>query len=376
MTSSAAQDGGTAPVRLMLAGDVMLGRGVDQILPHPGDPTLREEFIDDARDYVRLAEQANGSIPSPVEHTWPWGEALEALDTAQPDARVLNLETSVTRHAAFAPGKAVHYRMHPANLPSLAVARPDVCTLANNHVLDFGVAGLEETLEVLAASGLATAGAGRDLGTARQPASVPLRAGGRVLVFSLGMASSGIPGSWAATPQRPGVDCYDQPTAEHAEAVADRVAAHRRDDDVVVVSLHWGSNWGYGVDRGQQRFARQLIDGGVDLVHGHSSHHPRPIEIYRGRLILYGCGDLINDYEGIRGHEEYRSDLRLLYLAGLDPSTGRLASLRILAFRARRLRLERATPGDADWLRGTLAGRSRLGDADLQVAADGVLELG
>jgi poly-gamma-glutamate capsule biosynthesis protein CapA/YwtB (metallophosphatase superfamily) len=56
------------------------------------------------------------------------------------------------------------------------------------------------------------------------------------------------------------------------------------------------------VDEDQVRFARRLIDGGVDVIHGHSSHDLRPVEVYRGRLILYGCGDCIDDYEGISGH--------------------------------------------------------------------------
>ncbi|MGY5100921.1 CapA family protein, partial [Streptomyces sp. 900105245] len=147
---------------LFLAGDVMLGRGVDQILAHPADPALREDWVHDARDYVALAEAASGPIPRPVDPAWPWGEALPALDRAAPDVRVLNLETAVTADGDFAPGKGVHYRMNPANLPCLAVARPDVCTLANNHVLDFGTRGLADTLDSLTAAGLRTAGAGPD----------------------------------------------------------------------------------------------------------------------------------------------------------------------------------------------------------------------
>ena len=77
----------------------------------------------------------------------------------------------------------------------------------------------------------------------------------------------------------------------------------------------------------QIRFAHRLIDGGVDLVHGHSSHHPRPIEVYRKKLILYGCGDLVDDYEGIGSHRGYRDDLRLLYLPRLDPVSGELVEL-------------------------------------------------
>lgn len=360
-------------VTLFLAGDVMLGRGVDQILPHPGDPALREGYVHDARDYVALAEAANGPVPRPVAPSWPWGEALPVLERAAPDVRVINLETAVTRDGDFAPGKGVHYRMHPANLPCLAVARPDVCVLANNHVLDFGPPGLAETLDSLAAAGLRSAGAGRDEAEAWRPATVPLRSGGRVLVFSFGMPSSGIPHSWAAGAERSGVALVAAPTEGAAAEFADRLRQSGRPDDIVVASVHWGSNWGYGVSRAEVRFAHALVDAGVSVVHGHSSHHPRPLEVYRDRLVLYGCGDLVDDYEGIGGYERYRDDLRLLYLASLEPGTGRLTGLRMVPLQARRMRLEHASAEDTAWLRATLDRCSRDLGTRVENADDGTL---
>lgn len=345
-------------VTLALCGDVMLGRGVDQVLAHPGDPTLCEPHIIDARDYVMLAERANGPVPRPVDDAWPWGDALAALEEATPDVRVVNLETSVTTNSRFAPGKAVHYRMAPDNLGSLAVARPDVCVLANNHVLDFGREGLAETLQVLEKAGLQSTGAGHDLGEACRPAAVPLEDGARVLVVAVGMGSSGVPVDWAATDDRSGVAFVEEPSAAAADALIALVERHRTDGDLVVASIHWGSNWGQAIPDSQVRFAHALVDGGVDVVHGHSSHHPRPVEVYRDRLVLYGCGDLINDYEGIGGHQAYRSDLRLLYLASLH-RTGALAELRMVPLRARRLRLDRTSRQDAEWMRATLDQVSR-----------------
>lgn len=341
-------------VTLALCGDVMLGRGVDQILPHPGDPALREEFVRDARGYVGLAERSSGPIPRPVGFAWPWGEALDVLAEAAPDVRVINLETSVTRSAAFAPGKAVHYRMNPANIPALTAAAPDVCVLANNHVLDFGRPGLHETLDTLAAAGLRTAGAGRDSRQARRPAIVPLGGGHRILLASCGTLSSGIPRGWAASGARSGVDLVSRPAPRAAAAVTARLGQVRRPGDLTVVSVHWGPNWGYGVSRDEVRFAHALIDQGVDVVHGHSSHHPRPIEVYRGRLVLYGCGDFVDDYEGIGGYERYRDDLRLLYLVSLEPGTGRLTGLRMVPLQARRMRLRHASHHDTQWLRSVL----------------------
>src|SRR6266568_914079 len=129
-------------VTLFLAGDVMTGRGVDQILPFPGDPVLRENWVRDARQYVALAEAASGSIPRLVGFDWPWGDSLEILAQRAPAVSVINLETAVTRGGGFVQGKAIHYRMNPANLPCLAAVVPDVCVLANNHVLDFDRPGL------------------------------------------------------------------------------------------------------------------------------------------------------------------------------------------------------------------------------------------
>jgi poly-gamma-glutamate synthesis protein (capsule biosynthesis protein) len=339
---------------LFLCGDVMLGRGVDQILPHPGDPELRERDVSDARDYVRLAELASGPVPQPASFSWPWGDALEVLDEMAPDARVINLETSVTRSADFMAGKPVHYRMNPDNLPSLVVARPDACALANNHVLDLSRSGLRETLDALAGAGLRAVGAGRDAAEARRPAAVPVPAGGRIVIFSCGTASGGIPADWAATAARPGVHFLPSLSDAVADGLIRQVREVKRPGDVVVVSIHWGSNWGYGVHHGQVRFARRLIDGGVDLIHGHSSHHPRPVEVYRGKLVLYGCGDFIDDYEGIGGYEEFRADLRLLYLASVAQDTGTLDVLRMVPMQASKMRLRHASTADGEWLRRAL----------------------
>jgi poly-gamma-glutamate capsule biosynthesis protein CapA/YwtB (metallophosphatase superfamily) len=362
-------------ITLFLCGDVMLGRGVDQILPNPGDPALRERYLRDARDYIWLAEQENGPVPAPVDLTWPWGDALTVLDAVAPDARVVNLETSVTTCDGFAPGKAVHYRMNPANLPALSVARPDVCALANNHVLDFGHRGLLDTLDHLAQAGVRAAGAGRNRAEAWEPAVIPLNGGQRVLVCSFGTPSSGIPGHWAATDRRPGVAFVDTLTDPTADKITARMRRRRGSGDLAVASVHWGSNWGYEVDGDQVRFAHRLVDGGIDIVHGHSSHHPRPIEVYRGKLILYGCGDFIDDYEGIGGYEQYRPDLRLALFAEFTADTAVLTRLRMMPLQARRLRLHRASDRDANWLRAQIDRISRPFGSHVDCDPDGTLVL-
>src|SRR6185312_13350268 len=105
---------------------------------------------------------------------------------------VLNLETSITAGSEFAPGKAVHYRMHPDNIGCLTAIRPDVCALANNHILDFGYQGMRDTLKALDLAGIRSAGAGLEADTAERAVVV-----GRVVIASCGMNSSGIPPGWA-----------------------------------------------------------------------------------------------------------------------------------------------------------------------------------
>ncbi|MFG3580632.1 CapA family protein [Micromonospora chersina] len=364
-----------ADVTLFLAGDVMTGRGVDQILPHPGSPALREELVTDARRYVALAEAMAGRVPRPAPPEWPWGDALRLLDAERPDVRIVNLETAVTARGEHVPGKGIHYRMHPANVPCLTAARLDVCALGNNHVLDFGPTGLAETLDTLRAAGIRTAGAGRDAEEAWRPATVPLASGRRLLVWSVGAASSGVFPHWAARDGRPGVAYLPEVSSATAGALAQRIAATARPADLVVVSVHWGSNWGHEVPDEHVAFAHALVDAGVHVVHGHSSHHPRPVERYRDRLILYGCGDLIDDYEGIGGQEAYRPELRLLHLPTLDADTGELRGLRLVPVRMRRMRLQPATPAEAGWLADLLDTLGRPSGTRFAPGPDGAITL-
>ena len=159
-------------ITIFLCGDVMIGRGIDQILPHPGDPALHEASVRSATTYVRLAEERTGPLAAPVGFEYVWGDALEVLARVKPDVKLVNLETSITLSGDPWEGKAVHYRMHPANVRCLTRAGIDCCVLANNHVLDWGYAGLDETVRTLERAGVKTAGAGRDLDQALRTVEV------------------------------------------------------------------------------------------------------------------------------------------------------------------------------------------------------------
>jgi len=337
-------------ITLFLCGDVMTGRGIDQVLPFPNDPRLFEPWVRSALRYVALAEAVNGPISRPVDFSYIWGDALAEFERVSPDARIINLETAVTSSGDRA-HKGIHYRMHPKNIAVLTAAGIDCAVMANNHVLDWGQSGLTETLTTLHNAGIRTAGAGTDIGSATTPAILMVGENSRVLVFSYGAESSGIPRNWAARADRPGVALLKDLSAQTVQQIARRVAQVKRTGDIAVVSLHWGGNWGYEIPPEQSFFAHRLIDdAGVDVVHGHSSHHVKGIEVYRDRPILYGCGDFISDYEGIEGNEPYRDDLGLMYFVTIDPSNGKLVRLEMTPTRLKGFRINRASDGEAQWL--------------------------
>ena len=350
---------GEAGLTLFLCGDVMTGRGVDQVLPNPGDPRIHEPGAETAELYVRLAESANGPIPRPVDFSYIWGDALEELATVGPSARVVNLETSVTRSDDYWKGKGINYRMHPANVPCITAARIDCCVLANNHTLDYGYSGLLETLVTLQRAGVKVAGAGRNRSEAWRLAVIDVSRECRVLVFGFGSPTSGIPSSWAATDTRPGVGLLENLSDTTLDRIRETIQLVKRPHDIVVASIHWGGNWGYAVPGEHVRFAHGLIRAGSDVVHGHSSHHVGPIEIFEEKLILYGRGDFLDDYEGVADEDGFRSDLTLMYFPTIDPVSGQLVDLRMTPMRIKNFKANRASPVEARWLGDTINRESR-----------------
>jgi len=376
MASTASTLGNENTITLFLCGDVMTGRGIDQVLPYPGDARIHESFLTDARGYVRIAEQANGPIPKPVPFSYIWGDALEEWDQMQPDLRIINLETSITKSNDPWPGKGINYRMHPDNVPCLSAGKIDFCSLANNHTLDWGYSGFLETMETLARTNIRFAGAGKNQEDAGTPAVFEIEGRGRVVVSALCTTSSGVPSGWAAGEDAPGLNLLPDLSDDTIRGLANRFSKLKRPGDILVVSIHWGGNWGYGIPQTHRRFAHKLIDdAGVDVIHGHSSHHARPIEVYKDKLILYGCGDFINDYEGIGGYEEYRDDLVLMYFPRIDPRTGRLIELQMTPMKIKNFRLQRASGSDARRLQDTLNRYSRGFGTHIELGGDNRLYL-
>lgn len=247
---------------LALAGDVMLGRGVDAAL----------------------------RAMTPEE---PWGDLLPLFQAA--DLRVVNLECAITAHRRpwTRTPKVFHFGAHPSAVAVLAAARIDAVSLANNHTLDFEEAGLLDTLAYLDAAGIRHAGAGRDLEAARRPA---LLDAGDVRVALVAVTDN--EPDFEAGPDRPGTSylpvSLDPIVLESVEVMVG--AARDAGARVVVFSNHWGPNM---VERPSdlfRAFAQAVIDRGADVYYGHSAHLVQGIEVYRGRPILYDTGDFLDDY--------------------------------------------------------------------------------
>ncbi|MBM2829983.1 MAG: putative enzyme of poly-gamma-glutamate biosynthesis (capsule formation) [Gammaproteobacteria bacterium] len=363
-------------ITLFMTGDVMTGRGIDQVLPYSVDPRLYESYIKSAIGYVELAEELNGPIEEPVSCSYIWGDALGVLDQILPDLRIINLETSITTSDDYWKTKGIHYRMHPANVSCLKEARIDYCSLANNHTLDWGFSGLAETISTLNKANIKFAGAGKNLQQAESPAIMDIAGKGRVIVFSYGLETSGILPDWSAEENRPGVNLLNDLSDKGIREIQVKVEELKKNRDIVVMSFHWGSNWGHDIPEEYIKFAHKLIDEAhVDLIHGHSSHHARAIEIYKGKLVLYGAGDFLNDYEGIGGYEEFRSDLVLMYFAGIDPLSGGLVQLRMTPMQIKRFRLNHTPRENALWIRDTLNKASERFGTRFELKEDNTLAL-
>jgi poly-gamma-glutamate synthesis protein (capsule biosynthesis protein) len=193
-------------------------------------------------------------------------------------------------------------------------------------------------------------------------------------VYSYGSPGSGIPQTWAAKNDKSGVNFLPAFSEEQVQKLTRHISEFRKEGDIIIFSVHWGPNWGYDVPEAHRRFAHALLDkAGVDVIFGHSSHHPMGMEIYKNKLIIYGAGDFINDYEGISGHEKYRGELSLMYFPELDFATGNLVKLEMVPMQIRKLSLHKASKKDTEWLQEVLNRESRKFGLEIDLK-NGILE--
>lgn len=195
-----------------------------------------------------------------------------------------------------------------------------------------------------------------------------------MLLYAFGSCTAGIPEFWSATVSSPGIAYLKDLSEETIHTITDEIGRVHQPNgkhspsalsvklfsmlvsiDIVVLSIHYGANWGHDIQQSLRDFSHQLIDrANISVIQCHSSHHFKGVEIYNKRLILYGCGDFVNDYEGIRGYEAYRDDLVLMYFVTLDPSNQQVCSFTVTPLQLRHFQLQRPSIIDIEWIRNTL----------------------
>jgi len=225
-----------------------------------------------------------------------------------------NFEGVLSATHAVVPGGSRASVVSPGNVSGLTGF--DVMSLANNHSMDAGAAGLADTMNVLAAQGVLTAGAGPDLDSALGPAFVE-KNGTRIAFLAvtavLPHGAQARPGAAGVAPLRaddaylprfPGISCpgvAPRIVSILNEADWDRVAAAigqaRQDADLVAVSAHWGDHTQPWVLTDHERLCAELIvEAGADLIIGHHQHMVRGADFIAGKPVLYGLGHIVFDY--------------------------------------------------------------------------------
>lgn len=271
---------------IALLGDVMLGRLVNERLRRAG------------ADY-------------------PWGDTAAVLRTA--DLTIANLECVLAAGGEPEAGKVFHFRSDPKNVASLRTAGIGMVSLANNHVLDYGTGAFREMLPALDSAGVLHAGAGLDHDGARLPA---VR---RVSGTAVGLiAFTDNQPDWEAD-HGPGV--FYVPAVSSDRRVAELLELVQRTKarvELLIVSAHWGPNWGSGAPPEHRELARALIEAGADVVYGHSPHIFRGVELFRNRPIIYSAGDFVDDY-AVDPLE--RNDQSFIFMLSTDKGTPRTLRL-------------------------------------------------
>ena len=211
----------------------------------------------------------------------PFTKVEPSLSSA--DVAIVNLEMAITERGEPYDKEFV-FRAPGSAALTLAGAGIDVVSLANNHILDFGAEGLEDTISVLDEVGILRPGAGANNAEAYAPRVLVLDNEIRVAFVS---ASAIIPGGFAAGAERPGV--ADAKWAIPRVLAAVRAAASG--NDVVVVSVHWGAERATCPSEDQRELAQQLIEAGANLILGHHPHVLQPIETFDRTVIAYSLGN-------------------------------------------------------------------------------------
>jgi poly-gamma-glutamate capsule biosynthesis protein CapA/YwtB (metallophosphatase superfamily) len=261
---------------------------------------------------------------------YPWGDTIPVLGTA--DLTVANLECVLAAGGRPEPGKVFHFRSDPGNVASLRSAGIGMVSLANNHVLDYGESAFREMLPTLDSAGILHAGAGLEREAARRPAVRRVAGTGVGLIAFTDNEPGWEAGRGPGVFYAPVTDKDSDPRVMELLALVRRTRARVQ---LLIVSAHWGPNWGNAAPPEHRALGRALIEAGADVVYGHSPHVVRGIEVFRDRPILYSTGDFVDDYAVDPQERNDQSFIFLLESDGGTPRTLRLHPTVISEFQAR-----------------------------------------
>ncbi|SCA63461.1 Uncharacterized protein SCG7086_AS_00040 [Chlamydiales bacterium SCGC AG-110-P3] len=214
-----------------------------------------------------------------------WGDMLPILHAT--DSNIGNLEAALTTSTSEI-SKVFNFKSDPKNVATLLDGHFQTVNIANNHILDYDINGLLETLDTLDKAGIAHIGAGRNIDEACQPVRFTIND----VTFGVLGFTDNEPG-WIASNQRPGTRYI---RIGDLDAISRAVSSLAAETDHVIASIHWGPNMRIRPSDTFIRFAHALIDRGVSLIHGHSAHLFQGIESYDTGIILYDTGDFVDDY--------------------------------------------------------------------------------
>lgn len=321
-------------------GDNMLGRAVQLTLPYRthGDTEITDsqsaqDYLNDILPGVNIDEIRKQNI----DGTYLWGDMPYDLGE---NVRILNLEVAPTLSVYHqdVPRKGIHYHMNINNLFHIfsKFSRPYILSLANNHSMDMGrTAFITETLPYISNA----VGIGINNSTAHAPKII-----GNIAICAFGAACSGVPEDWEATIDKPGMAYLPEITNETNVNISfDIISNSIREiiNKCIIISIHWGPNWASNNDYQKYRelLAHRLIDeANVSIIYGHSSHHIRGLELYKGKLIMYGAGDFVNDYEEIPTDSSKYDTTSALYIVDLDNNDYTIKDITLIPFHIKELR--------------------------------------
>lgn len=203
-------------------------------------------------------------------------------DLLAADIEFANLETPVTTRGAKTP-KTWNFRAKPAHLKIVKAAGFTVLNIANNHVWDYGRDGFLDTLKALEKEDWTYVGGGRDRDAAEKARLFPFEG---ITVGIVGLTSTHPEAGWAGK-AKPGVAYSD------FGRMKEIVGRAKKECDVLVVSFHGGTELAEDPNEIQKAVAHAAIDGGADLFLGHHPHVLQPVELYKGKPILYSLGNFL-----------------------------------------------------------------------------------